>query len=179
MLRSIFYLIQQHAHTSTSCGRFFRFGYIHCGRCVPCLVRRAAFRRWGRSDPTPYKYTDLSKQDSEHAEFDDVRAAAMATLERGEIGISRWLARISHTGEAVSAGRGWEAVVSMTRVQEHVMRRGESGRAFGRRPSRSDVVSGSVGLCGVWCVSGGGIPQSCMSECELVLPGGRPTPWRA
>lgn len=84
-------LIQQHAHTSTSCGRFLRFTYIHCGRCVPCLVRRAAFRRWGRGDPTPYKYADLSKLDSKHAEFDDVRAAAMATLERAEVGIDRWL----------------------------------------------------------------------------------------
>jgi 7-cyano-7-deazaguanine synthase in queuosine biosynthesis len=84
-------LLQHQAHTSTSCGRFLRFGYIHCGRCVPCLVRRAAFRRWGRSDPTLYKYADLSKLDSDHAEFDDVRAAAMAILEREEIGISRWL----------------------------------------------------------------------------------------
>lgn len=84
-------LLHHHAHLSTSCGRFLRFGYIHCGRCVPCLVRRAAYRKWGQTDPTPYKFADLSKQDNDHAEFDDVRAAAMATMAYDDVGINRWL----------------------------------------------------------------------------------------
>lgn len=84
-------LIQQVAHHSTSCGRFRVFSYTHCGRCVPCLVRRAAFRRWGHIDQTPYKFSDLSKRDGDHADFDDVRAVAMAALERKEIGLNRWL----------------------------------------------------------------------------------------
>lgn len=84
-------LLQHHAHLSTSCGRFLRFGYTHCGRCVPCLVRRAAFLRWGRDDPTPYKYDVLSRQDSHHANFDDVRAMAIATLECAKVGVDRWL----------------------------------------------------------------------------------------
>jgi len=84
-------LLHQHAHLSTSCGRFLRFGYVHCGRCVPCLVRRAAFLKWGRSDATPYKFDDLSKQDGDHAEFDDVRAAAMATMACEALGVNRWI----------------------------------------------------------------------------------------
>ena len=35
------------AHASTSCGRYARNGYKHCGRCLPCLIRRAAFHTWG------------------------------------------------------------------------------------------------------------------------------------
>ena len=31
------------AAESTSCGRFARNGFVHCGRCLPCLIRRAAF----------------------------------------------------------------------------------------------------------------------------------------
>jgi hypothetical protein len=83
--------LQQQAHLSTSCGRFLRFGYIHCGRCVPCLVRRAAFHKWGKTDPTPYKFSDLSKQDADHAEFDDVRATAMATMAYEAVGVNRWI----------------------------------------------------------------------------------------
>lgn len=33
---------------------------IHCGYCVPCLVRRAAVFAAGVSDPTRYAFTDLS-----------------------------------------------------------------------------------------------------------------------
>ena len=113
-------LIQRYAHLSTSCGRFLRFGYMHCGRCVPCLVRRAAFLRWGRADPTSYKYADLSKLDSEHAEYDDVRATAMATIEREAVGISRWLgASLSsplvadHSDLTAVVGRGLDELRSL------------------------------------------------------------------
>jgi hypothetical protein len=33
---------------------------IHCGYCVPCLVRRAAIQAVGLDDPTPYAFTDLA-----------------------------------------------------------------------------------------------------------------------
>lgn len=65
---------------STSCGRFSRTGFQHCGRCVPCQVRRAAYLKWGRLDTTTkgYKYDPLGQNDHRHARFDDVRAVAMA-----------------------------------------------------------------------------------------------------
>jgi hypothetical protein len=65
------------AHTSTSCGRYGTFGYKHCGRCLPCLIRRAAFLTWGTDDKTKYVYENLGQNDSAHAGFDDVRSAAM------------------------------------------------------------------------------------------------------
>lgn len=65
---------------STSCGRYSRTGFQHCGRCVPCQVRRAAYLAWGQTDHTikKYKYDDLGKRDARHAAFDDVRSVAIA-----------------------------------------------------------------------------------------------------
>jgi 7-cyano-7-deazaguanine synthase in queuosine biosynthesis len=75
---------------ATSCGRFARTGWQHCGRCVPCLVRRSAFQRWGHGDQTTYKYTDLSVRDANHADFDDVRSVAMAIGRAHSVGVERW-----------------------------------------------------------------------------------------
>lgn len=84
-------MLQASAHRTTSCGRFKKYGYKHCGRCVPCLIRRAAFQRWGVPDRTTYKFKGLSRNDAKHAAFDDVRAAAMAVAEVNENGLDSWL----------------------------------------------------------------------------------------
>jgi 7-cyano-7-deazaguanine synthase in queuosine biosynthesis len=84
-------LLRKYASTSTSCGRFARTGYQHCGRCVPCLIRRAAFHAWGRRDATDYRYRDLSRDDDNHARFDDVRSAAMAVAQVRADGLDSWL----------------------------------------------------------------------------------------
>lgn len=84
-------LVHQHAHDSTSCGRFARMGYQHCGRCVPCLIRRAAFHAWKQPDATAYRYMQLSKDDADHGRFDDVRSAAMAASAVASDGLDRWL----------------------------------------------------------------------------------------
>ena len=84
-------LLEAHAFQTTSCGRFKQFGYKHCGRCVPCLVRRAAFHAWKGEDPTYYVYENLAQDDDEHARFDDVRSALVGIAECGEMGITRWL----------------------------------------------------------------------------------------
>ena len=83
--------LKAHAHTTTSCGRFKRYGYRHCGRCVPCLIRRASFHAWGVEDKTEYVYADLSIDDSDHAGSDDVRALAMAVAEVADVGLDAWL----------------------------------------------------------------------------------------
>ena len=70
--------LRKMAHVSTSCSRFRTFGLQHCGRCLPCMIRRAAFHCWGFDDQTPYEYADLGKADDDHAGYDDVRSAAMA-----------------------------------------------------------------------------------------------------
>ncbi|HEX5701881.1 MAG TPA: Qat anti-phage system QueC-like protein QatC [Pyrinomonadaceae bacterium] len=84
-------LLEAHASLSTSCGRFMRYGYKHCGRCMPCQIRRAAFRAWGFTDSTEYIYEDLGRDDADYAGFDDVRSAAMAIAEVESIGLDDWL----------------------------------------------------------------------------------------
>jgi hypothetical protein len=79
-------LLQKLASRSTSCGRFGRYGYKHCGRCIPCLVRRAAFLRWEQPDETTYEFADLKTQ----SEFDDVRSLAIACLRVQAEGVDRW-----------------------------------------------------------------------------------------
>jgi 7-cyano-7-deazaguanine synthase in queuosine biosynthesis len=64
----------KHAHLTTSCGRYARNGFKHCGRCVPCIIRRSAFHSWKKPDKTVYVYKDLSRNDENHAGYDDVRA---------------------------------------------------------------------------------------------------------
>jgi hypothetical protein len=82
--------LRKHIGSTTSCGRYARSGFRQCGRCVPCLVRRAAFHRWG-GDPTPgYKYDDLSIPDAKHRDFDDVRSVAMACEAVQRRGLDRW-----------------------------------------------------------------------------------------
>lgn len=82
--------LQKYAHTSTSCGRYARNGYKHCGRCLPCLIRRAAFDSWGVKDRTTYVFAKLSRDDKDHARYDDVRSAAMAVAAAKAEGLSTW-----------------------------------------------------------------------------------------
>jgi len=42
--------------SSTSCSRFGTHGRRHCGRCVPCIVRAAAYLKAGFADNTDYKF---------------------------------------------------------------------------------------------------------------------------
>lgn len=73
-------LLAQLVDESTSCGRFSRTGFQHCGRCVPCQVRRASYLAWGQQDNTTkgYRYAPLGRNDVRHARFDDVRSVGMA-----------------------------------------------------------------------------------------------------
>jgi 7-cyano-7-deazaguanine synthase in queuosine biosynthesis len=84
-------LLHAHACDTTSCGRYLIHGHTHCGRCVPCLVRRAAFRAANMTDTTEYVFKDLGRNDTDHAGFDDVRSVAMALAEVDAEGLERWL----------------------------------------------------------------------------------------
>lgn len=85
---------------STSCGRYGVYNHTHCGRCVPCLVRRGAFLRAKLSDSTeastykgivgPYVFKDLAlaaKEDSAN----DIRAVGRACLQVAEDGIDSFI----------------------------------------------------------------------------------------
>lgn len=76
-------LLLHHIGNTTSCGRFGYYNYQHCGRCVPCLVRRAAFLSAGISDTTINKYyfDDIGNPNSEREKgANDIGAVARACL---------------------------------------------------------------------------------------------------
>lgn len=83
--------LTQLASTSTSCGRYARSGFRQCGRCVPCLVRRASFEEWGKPDNTGYRFESLGLPGPKHRGFDDVRSAAFAVRTLNTRGLDGWV----------------------------------------------------------------------------------------
>lgn len=79
------------AADSTSCGRFRTYNRTHCGRCVPCMIRRAAFLSWGPGrDTTQYAFSSLAGSDKSSGP-DDPMAAAQAVLSVRDQGLNRFL----------------------------------------------------------------------------------------
>jgi len=83
---------------TTSCSRFGTYKKTHCGRCLPCMVRRAAFLISGITDTTANskaysrayvnsKLTDGRKDDG----ADDIGAVAGACLHINDVGIDRFV----------------------------------------------------------------------------------------
>jgi len=75
---------------STSCGKYLRSGHQHCGRCVPCMVRRAAIHKAGISDNTVkgYKHDNLSSAGLAQGP-NDIGAMALACLRIRQFGIKQ------------------------------------------------------------------------------------------
>lgn len=83
-------LLAKYAADSTSCGRFRTYNRTHCGRCVPCMVRKAAFIRWNaHEDTTNYRFESLATAGKTAA--DDPMAAACAVLALRQKGIDSFL----------------------------------------------------------------------------------------
>ncbi|NSL21681.1 Qat anti-phage system QueC-like protein QatC [Agrobacterium tumefaciens] len=95
--------LEELAAASMSCGRAGR-SYTHCGRCLPCLVRRSSFLKWkGRidADETKYLHPDNSLRvhgriNSEFhgkafAEYDDVIQTLTAVDYLKRYGARRWI----------------------------------------------------------------------------------------
>ncbi|MGJ8632333.1 MAG: Qat anti-phage system QueC-like protein QatC [Luteolibacter sp.] len=85
---------------STSCGRYGVYNQTHCGRCVPCLVRRSAFLRAGLKDSTEtsiYKGNECSYvfqnilTASKEESAKDIRAAGIACLRVETKGIENFI----------------------------------------------------------------------------------------
>jgi len=75
------------AAVSYSCGKGKRMNK-HCGRCIPCLIRRASFLRAGIKDSTIYAAADLAR----HATNDDVYAARLAAAALANRDVAQWAA---------------------------------------------------------------------------------------
>lgn len=84
-------LLSTWAADSTSCGRFRTYNRVHCGRCVPCMIRKSAFLAWGPGrDTTNYVHSSLAGSNKASGP-DDPMAAALAVLTVREQGIDRFL----------------------------------------------------------------------------------------
>jgi hypothetical protein len=82
--------LSQFASDTTSCGRFRTYNRTHCGRCVPCMVRKAAFLRWKpNSDTTKYRFHNVANAGKTSA--DDPMAVAVAVLTARSGGIDKLL----------------------------------------------------------------------------------------
>ena len=82
-------LLKELVFQSVSCGKYRVYKMQHCGRCVPCLVRRAAFQHWGEADQTSGGYYSEQLDRINHGNPDDVGAAASACLVAEQFGIHR------------------------------------------------------------------------------------------
>ena len=72
---------------SISCGKYQRHNLTHCGECVPCIVRRAAFLKANLSDDTNKGYIC---ENLAHSKSRDVAAATAAYLRYKDQGIRRF-----------------------------------------------------------------------------------------
>lgn len=81
-------LLEELIYETNSCGKFQRHGLRHCGVCVPCLIRRAAFLEAGLQDNTQkgYHYEDISMSNSK-----DLAAVALAVKQVELSGINRFI----------------------------------------------------------------------------------------
>lgn len=81
-------ILEELIFQSNSCGKFQRHGLRHCGVCVPCLVRRAAFLEAGFTDTTltGYHYDDISNSNSK-----DLMAVALAVKQVEVLGINKYV----------------------------------------------------------------------------------------
>ncbi len=66
--------------SSPTKGRWKHLSSAHCGHCVPCLIRKAAFVGWQRGDNTQYHLADLRNQilDPARADGECVRSIQLA-----------------------------------------------------------------------------------------------------
>lgn len=62
---------------SISCGKFSVYNLHHCGRCVPCMVRRASYMKAGMVDHTSYVFANLKGAWRQNAHPNDVGAMAL------------------------------------------------------------------------------------------------------
>ena len=84
-------LLSQWASDSTSCGRFRTYNRRHCGRCVPCIVRKSSFIAWGSNkDGTDYVYPNLAVAEKKSGP-DDPMAVALAVLNIRDKGLNSFL----------------------------------------------------------------------------------------
>lgn len=114
------------ASGTVSCGKWKRTGE-QCGRCVPCLIRRAAFHRADMADDTPYqeKGIDLQRFFEHDEDPDDLMAMLLAARRLDTMDVDRWIAMTGpmplvasdRTGRVSAARRGMMEVRDFLRSE--------------------------------------------------------------
>lgn len=88
-------LLKVIAGRTVSCGKWKRSGQ-QCGKCVPCLIRRASFHSAGwKVDPTHYKPPgdELWKVFEHSEDADDLMAMILASRRLSDVDMSSWVAK--------------------------------------------------------------------------------------
>ena len=82
------------AYRTVSCGKWKRHG-IQCGRCVPCLIRRASFHAAQWPDQTQYDNhgADLQKVLGDENKRDDLMAMILAAHRLPSADVAAWVAK--------------------------------------------------------------------------------------
>jgi 7-cyano-7-deazaguanine synthase in queuosine biosynthesis len=81
------------AWDTVSCGKWKRTG-VQCGKCVPCLIRRASFHAAGIKDRTRYgDGADLSSTMAADTGRDDLLAMVLASRSLPTTRIGSWIAK--------------------------------------------------------------------------------------
>lgn len=80
------------ASTTVSCGKWKRTG-MQCGRCVPCIIRRASFHAAGQADQTPYDPAaqNLASVLNNEDARDDLLAMILAARRLPNADVGRWV----------------------------------------------------------------------------------------
>lgn len=81
------------AATTVSCGKWKRSG-MQCGKCLPCLIRRASFDKYQYKDLTQYQYSHLSDVVKHANKRDDLMSMVMAIHKiRSSSNTNLWVAK--------------------------------------------------------------------------------------
>lgn len=75
---------------TVSCGKWKRRNQ-QCGRCVPCLIRRASLHAGQLADPTPYEFTDLHFVMQDVEGRDDLVSVQSAIVRLRNLDPQRWV----------------------------------------------------------------------------------------
>lgn len=104
-------LLRGIARLTVSCGKWKRSGQ-QCGKCVPCLIRRASFHASGWQDQTPYNPSsdDLTQVLVHGADSDDLMAMILASRRFQREGLLTWVAK---TGPLPNDARELAALVDV------------------------------------------------------------------
>jgi len=78
------------AFDTVSCGKWKRKN-MQCGRCVPCLIRRASFHAAEIEDFTPYREKDLHRAFKYEQDKDDILAMLLASKGTRYKNMDTWL----------------------------------------------------------------------------------------